>query len=378
MTEMWSKITTSSPGLKRLRRCETLLMLSGPKRAPMRKVPPVSKGAPTIAALAFSRSWTLGRRMNVRTPEKRGVSKESAGSYRVMDLFSLGASDAQLGGQRLEVGHHEIRLGVGRRGRPGPLLAGAPVHPDGGEPKLPGGHNVVEEALGGVQEPLSRNAHPGDGDLEVVGRGLVGAGLLGCDDPVDLHLEVAGGQREEAIVHVGDDGEFVPALEPPQRLDGVGEGLPVPERVRQRPDLLRVGLEAPPPPGFAHLLPQHLPVLDVISWRRSRLEGVLRLGVEREDLVVRGVDAVFREDGSQTGDYAALPVDQGPVAVEADNLVPAGVDQPATFPTSRLPPEGLPPGVRAGGVASMRRGSRRGRSGSLSGGGAGRGSRTWR
>src|ERR687895_22534 len=115
-----------------------------PKRAPMRKVPPVSKGAPTMAASAFSRSWTFGRRMNVRTPEKRGVSKESAGSYRVMDLFSCRASDAQLGGQRLEVGHHEIRLGVGRRGRPGPFLAGAPVHPHGGEPQLPGGHDVVE------------------------------------------------------------------------------------------------------------------------------------------------------------------------------------------------------------------------------------------
>src|ERR671916_2591562 len=113
MTEMWSKITTSSPGLKRLRRCETLLMLSGPKRAPMRKVPPVSKGAPTIAASVFSRSWTLGRRMNVRTPENRGVSKESAGSYRVMDLFSLGASDAQLGRLHvLEVGDHIVRLGV--------------------------------------------------------------------------------------------------------------------------------------------------------------------------------------------------------------------------------------------------------------------------
>jgi hypothetical protein len=33
-----------------------------------------------MAASAFSRSWTFGRRMKVRTPEKRGVSKESAGS----------------------------------------------------------------------------------------------------------------------------------------------------------------------------------------------------------------------------------------------------------------------------------------------------------
>src|SRR5918998_741055 len=112
-------------------------MDSGPKRAPMRKVPPVSKGAPTMAASAFSRSWTFGRRMKVRTPEKRGVSKESAGSYRIMDLLSSRrASNAQFGGQRREVGNLEIGLGVGRWCRPEPLPARAPVNPDGGEPQL--------------------------------------------------------------------------------------------------------------------------------------------------------------------------------------------------------------------------------------------------
>ena len=55
-------------------------MLSGPKRAPTRKDEPVSNGAPTIAASLFSRSWTFGNLMKVRTPEKRGVTKESAGS----------------------------------------------------------------------------------------------------------------------------------------------------------------------------------------------------------------------------------------------------------------------------------------------------------
>jgi hypothetical protein len=33
-----------------------------------------------MAASEFSRSWTLGNLMKVRTPEKRGVSNESAGS----------------------------------------------------------------------------------------------------------------------------------------------------------------------------------------------------------------------------------------------------------------------------------------------------------
>lgn len=58
-------------------------MPSGPKQAPARKEALVSKGAPTTAASAFWRPRLFGRRMKMRTPEKRGVSKEFAGSYLV-------------------------------------------------------------------------------------------------------------------------------------------------------------------------------------------------------------------------------------------------------------------------------------------------------
>ena len=51
-----------------------------PHPAPTRKVFAVSKGAPTIAASLLSRSRTFGNRMKVRTPLKRGLSKELAGS----------------------------------------------------------------------------------------------------------------------------------------------------------------------------------------------------------------------------------------------------------------------------------------------------------
>jgi len=56
-------------------------MPSGPKRAPTQKVVSVSNGAPTTAASAFLSYCTFGRRAKVRTPEKRGLSKEFAGSY---------------------------------------------------------------------------------------------------------------------------------------------------------------------------------------------------------------------------------------------------------------------------------------------------------
>ena len=55
-------------------------MPSGPNLAPALKEAPVSKGAPTMATSVFSRSWTLGSLIKVRTPLKRGVSKEFVGS----------------------------------------------------------------------------------------------------------------------------------------------------------------------------------------------------------------------------------------------------------------------------------------------------------
>jgi hypothetical protein len=54
--------------------------------------------------------------------------------------------------------------------------------------------------------------------------------------------------------------------------------------------------------------------------------------VEGEDLVVRGLDAVVGEDWSQAGGDPALPVDQGAVAVEADDLVPVSLEQSVSPP----------------------------------------------
>ena len=64
-------------------------MPSGPNLAPARKEEPVSNGTPTMAASLFSGSHTFGSLMKVRTPEKRGVSKESAGLYLVNYIISL-------------------------------------------------------------------------------------------------------------------------------------------------------------------------------------------------------------------------------------------------------------------------------------------------
>jgi hypothetical protein len=108
-------------------------------------------------------------------------------------------------------------------------------------------------------------------------------------------------------------------------LYGVGEGLPVFERVREGVDLGGHGLEFPSLAGLQHLLTENIPVLGVVPLFRRRLQPVLGLRVQLEDLVVCDFDTMVREDGPQPGDDPALPVDQGTVAVEADDLVPLGV-----------------------------------------------------
>ena len=58
---------------------DTLRMPSGPKRAPDRYTTAPSVGTPTTATSTPSRSRTCGSRMNVRGPEKRGISNASGG-----------------------------------------------------------------------------------------------------------------------------------------------------------------------------------------------------------------------------------------------------------------------------------------------------------
>src|SRR5688572_25409141 len=119
-----------------------------------------------------------------------------------MDVFSYLSSNAERGGQGPQVWDFEVGLDIGRRGSSEPFLTGSPMHPDCREAQLLRGDHVVEEALGGVQESLPPDAHPAEGYLEVVSGWFVGTCLLGRDYPVELHLEVAGRQGKEAVVHV--------------------------------------------------------------------------------------------------------------------------------------------------------------------------------
>src|SRR5215203_1767138 len=252
---------------------------------------------PAVACIACSRAVSL------RPPQPQGVD------------------------QGLQVRHLKVRLCLRWRGSPEAPLGRSSVDPGGIETHPLGRHVVVEEALGHVQYLLGRHPDPLQGQLEVVRRGLVGPGLLGGDDVVELHLQVPGRQGEQAVVYVGDDRQLVPALESAQGVHRVGERQPVAHGVGKRLHLRRAWLETPPPARLANLFAEHVAVLDVAAPLGGGLQLVLGLGVQIEYLVVRGLDTVAAQDGPEARDYPALPIHERPVAVEREDLVLVRVQQ---------------------------------------------------
>jgi len=107
--------------------------------------------------------------------------------------------------QGLQVRYLEVGLGLRWRGSPEAPLGGPLVDPNAVQPHPLGRDVVVEEALCNVQQLPRGNTDPIEGQLEVLRRGLVGAGLLGCDYVVELHLQVPGHQGEQPVIYVGDD-----------------------------------------------------------------------------------------------------------------------------------------------------------------------------
>ena len=96
---------------------------------------------------------------------------------------------------------------------------------------------VVEQALGDVQDPLARQPDPLEGDVEVALVRLVGADLLGGDDPVEGDAEPPGGRGEQVVVAVGDDAEPEPLRQPRERRGRVRERGPVGDGGAERREL---------------------------------------------------------------------------------------------------------------------------------------------
>ena len=178
------------------------------------------------------------------------------------------------------------------------------------------GDVVVEEALGDVQDALPGQAEALDRELEVAVGGLVGARLLGGDDDVELDAEPPPRGLEEVVVAVRHDREPEAGAERRERGRGVLERGPIAHRGGEGSGLTGLGLEAE-----VGADPLERPGEDVgVAPVLARLELGLVASVELKQLLVGDIGAVVREDRPERGEEAALPVDQGPVAVEGERL----------------------------------------------------------
>jgi hypothetical protein len=167
-----------------------------------------------------------------------------------------------------------------------------------------------------IQAVRPRSADLGQGELEIARIRLVAAELLGRDHPVETNPEALVRAGKEVRVAVRDHAQLEARGEAGQGVDRVGEGGPVADRFREPLDLVGSRIDAELA-GDAHKGPgQDRPVLEVRASLGRRLEPGERL----EELVVSGGDATLVEDLMDCGQDPALPVDQGPVAVERDDV----------------------------------------------------------
>src|SRR5436190_2318752 len=198
--------------------------------------------------------------------------------------------------------------------RPRPLLALA-VDPGRAEADLLGRADVVLEAEGDVQDLAGVAAEPAVGELERRQRRLVRVGVLGHDHLVELHLELTQRVLDDGAVGVRDDRQPQPRLlGAPQRGHGVGERLPAAHRLDQGVAVLLVPAVAALARPLVEAVAEHVRVALVVALDALELQLLPALAerTARAGVVV----AVAPSELVQEPAEPALPVDQGPVAVE--------------------------------------------------------------
>ena len=192
----------------------------------------------------------------------------------------------------------------------------AAIDPDGREPELLGRHMVVEEALRDVQDALPRQPDALEGDLEVVRVRFVAAGHLGGHDPIEVGLEARSRAGEQVVVAVGDDPQPESLPEPPQRLDRIGEGGPLPDRIGERRHVGKIRRDGVVGGDLAQAASEDLAIAQV----RPRLEPGLGRGELPQHLVVGRRHSARIQHRTNAGEDAGLPVDERAVAVEGQCL----------------------------------------------------------
>ena len=134
---------------------------------------------------------------------------------------------------------------------------------------------------------------------------------------VERNLQAARGGGEEIVVHVGNDRKLVALFELAEGRDRVREGQPVGERFGKRTYLGLSWIESQMLAEPADYGLQNFAVRMELSLLSRRFE----FRVETQELRVGDGLAVGSENGTHGGEDSRLPVDEGAVAVKADEAV---------------------------------------------------------
>ena len=222
-------------------------------------------------------------------------------------------------------GERRIRPRLGRQRGAGARPAVTAIDPDRRQPEALGGHMVVEQALGDVEDAPGSHAvgsEPVEQGREVAHVRLVRANLLGGDDPVERDAEAAIRCGEQVVVAIRQDAEPEAGLEPGEGRRGIQERRPVGARAAEG-RRLPIG-DGCPETRRDRTQPTSEDLAIGEVW--PSLKRRLGVGVGLQELVVRAVNAVGGQDWSEASQEAGLPVDQGAVAVEGQCIEGALVD----------------------------------------------------
>ena len=198
------------------------------------------------------------------------------------------------------------------------------VYPYTGDAEFVGRLDVVVQAFRDVQPLFLFDPHSTRGNSEVAQVRLVAADLLRGNNDVKVDSQPRGRSGEQAIVDVGDHRELVASFQLIQRAGNFREDRPVWQGLPETRQLGLSAAEAEFSPDQRHYIAQDSTVLQ---------EGLraLHLGLQiREESQDFGPGlassrATLRTSATRRRD-ACLPIDQRPVAIEADPFKPFEIE----------------------------------------------------
>ena len=220
------------------------------------------------------------------------------------------------GGEFLEACNCNVGPGLCRFDGPDAWACGRAVHPHRRETESLRWNNVVIDALAYMQDAMGGRRYAAEGQLKKLERRFVRPRLLRGDDFIKSDFELRSGAFEQIVVDVGEDGEAESRFQLAQGGDGIWPWFPGRKRFCERMDFFGSGNESQLSPELATDGAQNL----AIGPEGRLLCLLLEVSVKLEEGSVPDVFGMRRKDAVKRREQPGLPVDEGSIAIEGEDL----------------------------------------------------------